>query len=115
MSGRWSGLCRRAGVFGHRGLALGVILLAAGGVGAWDADLDLTFDLDGRNSFPFVADGTAYAVAVQPDGKLVVGGWTSHETGATFAAVARFQGDEDLIFADDFESRDTAWWGDWGP
>jgi hypothetical protein len=29
--------------------------------------------------------------------------------------VARFEGDEDLIFIDGFESESTVWWGDWGP
>lgn len=88
----------------------------------WNADgaIDHTFNISPLYSYTYVGfradqDARGRGIALQPDGKLVVGGWTGFAFGGPFAAVARFKGDEDLIFADDFESRDTAWWGDWGP
>jgi uncharacterized delta-60 repeat protein len=59
-------------------------------------------------------DSQGKGIFVQPDGKLVVGGWTAAPVG-DLMEVARFKGDEDLIFTDGFESESTAWWGDWGP
>ena len=53
-------------------------------------------------------------IFIQPDGKLVVGGWTNAPIG-DLMEVARFRGDEDLIFYGGFESGSTDWWGDWGP
>src|SRR5262245_37609274 len=54
---------------------LGVLLAVSGSVGATDSDLDITFGNGGIVTTDFSQrDDAAYAVALQPDGKLVVVG-----------------------------------------
>src|SRR5262245_46115279 len=59
---------------------------------AADGELDLTFGTRGRVTTNFPSGrGSATAVVLQPDGKVVVAGWT-HYTGGDFA-VARYNSD----------------------
>jgi uncharacterized delta-60 repeat protein len=61
-----------------------------------DGSLDTSFDGDGRLTTDFFGrDDEAYAVAVQPDGKIVVGGSASNDLGFDFA-LARFNPDGSL-------------------
>jgi uncharacterized delta-60 repeat protein len=52
--------------------------------------LDTTFSFDGRTTLNFGGDDTANAVALQPDGRIMVGG---HTTGDRAGAIARLEGD----------------------
>jgi uncharacterized delta-60 repeat protein len=55
-----------------------------------DGSLDPTFDGDGTMITPFRASALAYAVAVQPDGKIIVAGdsrFSAHEGAADFAMI----------------------------
>ena len=63
-------------------------------------------------TFPFSPGWSANgrAIAQQADGKLVVGGWSEGIASSQHPAVARLQGNEDLIFTDGFESGTTDWW-----
>lgn len=63
-------------------------------------------------TFPFSQGWGANgrAIAQQADGKLVVGGWSEGIAYSQHPAVARLQGNEDLIFTDGFESGTTDWW-----
>ena len=80
----------------------------------WKADgaLDFTFN-DGYIytyiHFFYGYDARGYAIAQQPDGKILAAGYTDYESGRLMA-VARIMGDEDLIFAEDLESGTTDWW-----
>ncbi len=51
-------------------------LKANGGSGALDGALDTTFDSDGQADVDAGGDETASAVALQPDGKIVIAGYT---------------------------------------
>ncbi|HRG28840.1 MAG TPA: T9SS type A sorting domain-containing protein [Chitinophagales bacterium] len=70
-----------------------------------DGTLDSSFSGDGKLAFAFDADsdyGGAYAVAIQPDGKIVLGGTVWGESGYDFA-IARLNADGtfDESFDDD--------------
>jgi len=54
-------------------------------------------------------DSQAEAACLQPDGKIVTAGMTGYSSG-TAMTIARFVGDEDLIFADGFECGSDATW-----
>jgi hypothetical protein len=54
-------------------------------------------------------EAAGLGIAQQPDGSIYVGGYTASST-SQFAGVAKFLGDEDLIFVDGFETADTLWW-----
>jgi len=47
-----------------------------------DGSLDAEFDDDGKLTTPIATDSYAYSVAIQPDGKIVVGGyaWSNYNT-----------------------------------
>jgi len=51
-----------------------LLMLPAGAASAAPADVDRGFGRDGRVTIDFGGDDDGYAVAVQPDGKLVVVG-----------------------------------------
>jgi uncharacterized delta-60 repeat protein len=57
-----------------------------------DGTLDPSFDGDGWLTSDFGGDETGQSVAVQPDGKIVVAGYVSPETGDDFA-LARYNAD----------------------
>jgi uncharacterized delta-60 repeat protein len=81
----------RLGVaLGLAALALGVLLVLT--AMAAPGDLDPTFDGDGKVTTDFGGDNLGYAVAVQPDGKIVVAGHSN--SGGTYDfAVARYNAD----------------------
>jgi len=54
-------------------------------------------------------DARGYAIFQQPDGKILAAGYTGVASDQLLA-VARFMGDEDLVFVDDFESGTPDWW-----
>lgn len=55
-----------------------------------DGSLDTIFGINGKVSTSFLGSGSAYGVAIQPDGKIVAGGTiTNAGTGADFA-IARY-------------------------
>jgi uncharacterized delta-60 repeat protein len=57
-----------------------------------DGTLDTTFSGDGKTTTPFSGGATAYAIVVQPDGKIVAAG-SAHSTssaGSTSFALARY-------------------------
>jgi uncharacterized delta-60 repeat protein len=47
-----------------------------------DGTLDLSFDGDGMALVDFGSESSGRAVALQPDGKIVVAGWVTHPVGA---------------------------------
>jgi uncharacterized delta-60 repeat protein len=72
-----------------------IVVVGTGGTGTWEivrlsdtGELDPAFDGDGKASVDFGLPGTAASVAVDDDGKLVVGGRVGSGTGADLA-VAR--------------------------
>ena len=82
----------------------------------WKADgsLDWTFDGGSPSFYTYVDfftgyDSKGYAICQQPDGKILAAGYTGSAS-EQLLAVARFMGDEDLIFEDDFESGTRDWW-----
>ena len=56
-------------------------------------DLDLTFDTDGKVITPFAAGSIGEAVAIQTDGKIVVGGTSNGKF-----ALARYNPDGERVF-----------------
>ena len=78
-----------------------------------DGSLDTTFDADGRLTIDFQNDtDAAYAVAVQPDGKIVIAGDVRLPTGANFAlARLNANGSLDTTFDTDGKA-DTDFVGD---
>lgn len=81
----------------------------------WNADGTLDWSFSGSTAFytylNFFAgyDARGYAIVQQPDGKILAAGYTA-VAGDQLLAVARFMGDEDLVFVDDFESGTPDWW-----
>jgi len=62
---------------------------------AADGDLDTSFDSDGKVTTNFGGSDAAYAVAVQPDGKIVVGGYPHNGSNYDFG-VARYNSNGSL-------------------
>jgi len=104
----------------HNGKVLTTGYLEEGGIRylamvRWNADGTLDWGFDGTTAFynytNFFAGyySRGQAIFQQPDGKILAAGLTGRDTGQ-FVAVARFLGDEDLIFVDDFESGTLNWW-----
>lgn len=81
----------------------------------WNADgtLDWSFN-DSPPVYTYIDffagyDARGQAIFQQPDGKILAAGYTDSTSGQLLA-VARFMGDEDLVFVDDFESGTPGWW-----
>ena len=68
-------------------LLIGTIALSAGVALGAPADIDRGFGRDGRVVVDFGGSDDVYAVAVQPDGKIVVAGETSNKSDAVVARV----------------------------
>ncbi|MCP4901215.1 MAG: hypothetical protein GY906_29960, partial [bacterium] len=96
------------------GSILAVLVLAVGGVDAWDADLDSSFNSNGK--FPFAmhsGESSANAVAVQPDGKIVVAGSSHNGSDFDFAVVRMTpEGNLDTTFDGDGRAFFDFGWGD---
>jgi uncharacterized delta-60 repeat protein len=81
----------------------------------WKSDGTLDWTFDGSTAFYTYIDVFAgydsrgYSICQQPDGKILAAGHTGSASGQLLA-VARFMGDEDLIFAEDFQIGTTNWW-----
>ncbi len=71
--------------------------------------LDTSFGGFGYAGTHFGTDTFGRAVAIQPDGKIVVAGYDEVPPYDSFAIV-RFEGDSTLIFADGFESGNSMFW-----
>src|SRR4051812_4954882 len=78
-------------------------LVAAGAAQAAAGDLDPNFSGDGKQTTDFGARDTGEAVAMQPDGKIVVVGSTTPGGDAGSFAVARYNADgtPDTTFSGD--------------
>jgi uncharacterized delta-60 repeat protein len=83
------------------GMMLSLLLAAASGAGAWDADVDTSFAAGGRLIFVWTGNSAARAIALQPDGMSVIAGadWAGATHGQNFG-VARITptGDFDTAF-----------------
>src|SRR6476469_894731 len=79
----------------HPVLAFSAFLIMTNLLRGADGDLDISFGSSGSAGGPPALSGTARAVALQPDGKIVVAGWTAPYPGNDFA-VARFNIDGSL-------------------
>ena len=86
-----------------------------------DGSLDATFGSGGKavvSLYPAANDG-AYAVAVQPDGNIVLAGWAASPGGNDFAVVRLLGGPDDLLVNGGFESAEAlgggvaTGFGDW--
>jgi uncharacterized delta-60 repeat protein len=94
------GLCQ-----GGLGILVGLLLLPVGVMAQEAGDLDVTFDSDGKVITDIM--GTVFAVALQPDGKIVVAGAINDpndaSTGNADFGLARFlsDGTPDLTFGGD--------------
>lgn len=92
---------------------MSICILGGATASAADADLDPSFSSDGKIAFAMHSgDSVANAVAVQPDGKIVVAG-TSHNGANTDIAVVRFNsnGTLDLTFSGDGRAFYDFGWG----
>ncbi len=92
---------------------ISICILGGAAASAADADLDTSFSSDGKIAFfMHSGDSVANAVAIQPDGKIVVVG-TSHNGANTDIAVARFNsnGTLDLTFSGDGRAFYDFGWG----
>jgi uncharacterized delta-60 repeat protein len=82
---------------GCRALLLALLLAVPGLLAAAPGDLDPTFGMLGRVTTDFVSSADAFALAVQPDGKLVVGGTTFDGTNIVgSSALVRYHADGSL-------------------
>ncbi len=61
-----------------------------------DGTLDTTFSGDGISRTAFLKDDRAYAVAIQPDGKIIIAGVTSGQDSTSKFALVRYLGDGSL-------------------
>ncbi|HEX3909961.1 MAG TPA: hypothetical protein VHW67_04580 [Solirubrobacteraceae bacterium] len=68
-------------------------LKANGGTGALNGALDPTFDTDGQADFDSGGDDSAEAIALKPDGKIILAGTSEPTTGHQLAAVWRVKPD----------------------
>jgi uncharacterized delta-60 repeat protein len=72
---------------------------AAARLSATDGSLDTTFDTDGKATVDFGGDDVAYAVAVRPDGRVVLAGATDGTQSRFAVAQLTFFGVLDTAFA----------------
>jgi uncharacterized delta-60 repeat protein len=80
---------------GHLAVSLLLLTLVASPASAAPGDLDTSFGGDGWETTDFGLGDVGRDVAIQPDGKIVVVGWTQTADGADFA-VARYNADGTL-------------------
>jgi uncharacterized delta-60 repeat protein len=89
-------------------LILTIFIMAISlGAFAQDGDLDLTFDTDGIVITAIDSNNIGRDIVVQPDGKIIVGGYTVHGTDGTDFALARYNtnGSPDSSFSEDGQLR----------
>jgi len=109
----------------HNGKVLTTGYLEEGGIRylamvRWNSDgtLDWTFNeslfVYTYTDFYTGYDSRGQAIFQQPDGRILAAGLTGYDSGQ-LVAVARFMGDEDLIFVGDFESSTLNWWSSTSP
>jgi len=75
-----------------------------------DGSLDTTFDADGKVTTAFTGDTRAFAMAIQPDGKIVAAGGTSTPFSSGFA-LARYNSDGSLDTSFDGDGKVTTAFG----
>ena len=99
--------------YGHNGPAPGclvisfllILLCSINGMAA-DEDLDTSFSGDGRLTTVIAKHATGQAVAIQPDGKIIVAGYANNGANDDFAA-ARYNTDGSLDTTFDGDGRVT--------
>src|SRR5205807_6918147 len=90
----WVTRVRRAVALASGLLAAAVLVPVTGaGAGAAPGFLDPGFGVDGVAAPALAVPSHAMAVALQPDGRMVVAGWRASPTGAGTAVVARMLAD----------------------
>jgi uncharacterized delta-60 repeat protein len=102
---------RLASVF----LALAISVAGLGSAQAAAGALDPTFDIDGKVTTPIAsgaADDHGNAVAVQPDGKIVVAGYSDQGITLVDFALARYNSDGSLDTTFDADGIVTTGWQD---
>jgi uncharacterized delta-60 repeat protein len=84
-----------SGLVGSIFTLIGALLAVAGPATAYagPGDLDGSFSRDGRVLTDIAGDDTATAVAVQPDGRIVVAGFSSRPGGTRRFALVRYDSD----------------------
>ncbi len=110
---KWCNLFRIPAMF-----AFGVVgLSVTGTVFAADTDLDLSFAVNGVGQYAmYTGDSQANAVAVRPDGSIIVAGWSEDGANRNFAVAGLLSGGGwDMSFSggkafmDFLSGDDTAW------
>lgn len=77
-------------------LAAAITAILAVPAQAVPGDLDITFSFDGKQTTDFFQDDTATGIAIQPDGKIVIGGHSGDGTSNDDFVMARYNSNGSL-------------------